>query len=421
MRYIKQKCDRAPLDDASVRQTVASLIADVRARGDEALLEYEKRFGGSTRTEWRVSRDEIDEAYRSVAQSEIDDIRSALSNIAAFARAQRETIADLPSFEPRPGVKLSHKVSPVASTLCYVPGGNYPLYSTALMLITPAKAAGVRRVAACSPVMRGSDRVSPRTLVAMDAAGADEIYAVGGAQAIAAFSYGTDQIAPVDMIVGPGNAYVTEAKRECFGKVGIDFLAGPSEVLVIADGSADASVIAADLLAQSEHDISARGIVVATDEDLGRAIEREVARCLDELPTADVARASWDAGGEIAIADSIDEAIAYANDIAPEHLEIHAEIADEIAARLTAYGSLFVGGGTAEVFGDYASGTNHTLPTMRAARYTGGLWVGTFLRTATSQTMTKEAARDLAPLVARMARGEGLEAHARAAEARLKR
>ena len=249
----------------------------------------------------------------------------------------------------------------------------------------------------------------------MDLAGVDEIYAVGGAQAIAAFSYGTKQIAPVDLIVGPGNQYVTEAKRQCYGQVGIDFVAGPSEVLILADHTARADTAAADLLAQSEHDPNAKGILVTTDEALGLAVINAVEKQLETLETAPIARQSWNTYGEVLLAASVQEAVDLANELAPEHLELTVEHPDEILPYLYNYGSLFIGGHTAEVFGDYASGTNHTLPTLGAARYTGGVWVGTFLKTCTHQSMTPKASQNLAPLVSRMAKGEGLAGHAQAA------
>lgn len=268
--------------------------------------------------------------------------------------------------------------------------------------------------------MKGTNKINPKTLAAMDIAGADEIYAVGGAQSIAAFSYGTEEIKPVDMIVGPGNRFVTEAKRQCYGQVGIDFIAGPSEVLVIADGSGTPEIVAADLLAQSEHDPNAKGMLITTDEKFGNAVIEAVEKELSVLETAEIARKSWETYGEVVVADSLEEAVQIANDYAPEHLEINVKDPEKTADRLYNYGSLFIGENTAEVFGDYASGTNHTLPTLRAARYTGGVWVGTFLKTCTHQSMTKEAMENLAPLVSRMAQGEGLMGHAEAAEVRMR-
>ena len=366
----------------------------------------------------RVSKEEIQVAYTKLTAQEIEDLKAAAANIRAFSKAQKETVRPLENFSPAPGIFLGHRIIPVKSCCCYVPGGNYPLYSTALMLIIPAKTAGVERVAACSPVMKGTNEINPKTLIAMDIAGADEIYAVGGAQSIAAFSYGTEEIRPVDMIVGPGNRFVTEAKRQCYGQVGIDFVAGPSEVLVIADGSGTPEIVAADLLAQSEHDPNAKGILITTEESFGTAVMEAVERELAVLETAEIARKSWEVYGEVILVDSLEEAVCLANEYAPEHLELNVQNPEEVSKRLYNYGSLFMGENTAEVFGDYASGTNHTLPTLRAARYTGGVWVGTFLKTCTYQSMTPEAAAELAPLVYRMAKGEGLMGHARAAEVR---
>lgn len=418
MKTLKKSEKRTSADTRVLRDTVSDIIDRVCAQGDEALKDYNLKFDQCPRETLRVSQEEIQEAYRQLDSREIEDMKKALGNIRAFAQAQRDTMSELPDFSPMPGIHLGHRIIPVRSCCCYVPGGSYPLYSTALMLAAPAKVAGVSRVTACSPVVKGTDQIHPKTLAAMDLAGVDEIYALGGAQAIAAFSYGTGQIAPVDLIVGPGNRYVTEAKRQCYGQVGIDFVAGPSEVLVLADKSARPEVIAADLLAQSEHDPNAKGILVTTEESLGRAVMAAVDKQLETLETASIARESWNTYGEVLLADSVDEAIALANELAPEHLELTMENHDAIVPLLYNYGSLFIGGHTAEVFGDYASGTNHTLPTLGAARYTGGVWVGTFLKTCTHQSMSLEASRKLAPLVARMAKGEGLAGHARAAEIR---
>lgn len=423
VKELKPSKKRTEEDRSRLMATVGDIIADVRMNGDAALMEYNRRFDGCERTALRISEQEIRDAYDKVSAQEIEDIKKAAANIENFAKAQRATVGALEDFSPSPGIVLGHRVIPVGSCCCYVPGGGYPLYSTALMLGIPAKVAGVERVTACSPVIKGTDCIHPKTLVAMDVAGVDEIYAVGGAQAIAAFSYGTDQIQPVDMIVGPGNSFVTEAKRQCYGKVGIDFVAGPSEVLIIADGNADPEVLAADILAQSEHDKEAKGILVTTDEKLGAAVIDAVEAQLSTLETEPIARSSWNDFGEILIADSLDEAVEYANAYAPEHLEVNvAEAdADRVVSGLKNYGSLFIGGNTAEVFGDYASGPNHTLPTLGAARYTGGVWVGTFLKICTYQSMSRDAMMGIAPLVSNLARGEGLIGHARAAEIRMEK
>lgn len=423
IKELKPSKKRTEEDRSRLMATVGDIIADVRMNGDAALMEYNRRFDGCERTALRISEQEIRDAYDKVSAQEIEDIKKAATNIENFAKAQRATVGALEDFSPSPGIMLGHRVIPVGSCCCYVPGGGYPLYSTALMLGIPAKVAGVERVTACSPVIKGTDCIHPKTLVAMDVAGVDEIYVVGGAQAIAAFSYGTDQIQPVDMIVGPGNSFVTEAKRQCYGKVGIDFVAGPSEVLIIADGNADPEVLAADILAQSEHDKEAKGILVTTDEKLGAAVIDAVEAQLSTLETEPIARSSWNDFGEILIADSLDEAVEYANAYAPEHLEVNvAETdADRVVSGLKNYGSLFIGGNTAEVFGDYASGPNHTLPTLGAARYTGGVWVGTFLKICTYQSMSRDAMMGIAPLVSNLARGEGLIGHARAAEIRMEK
>lgn len=423
IKEIKSSKKRTEADRSQLRNMVSGIIDNVVKNGDEALLEYNSRFDGCKRHALRISEEEIKEAYSQLSEEELADIRKAAANIEAFACAQKETLGELRDFSPSEGIMLGHRVIPVDSCCCYVPGGGYPLYSTALMLGIPARVAGVKRITACSPVIKGTDKIHPKTLVAMDIAGIQEIYAVGGAQAIAAFSYGTAQIKPVNMIVGPGNSFVTEAKRQCYGKVGIDFVAGPSEVLVIADVQADPDIIAADLLAQSEHDKEAKGLLVTTDEALGKAVIEAVEKQLPTLDTEEIARSSWNDFGEVLLADSLQEAVEYANEYAPEHLEVNvaADCTEEVVEALRNYGSLFIGGNTAEVFGDYASGTNHTLPTLGAARYTGGVWVGTFLKTCTYQSMSNAAMMGIAPLVSNLARGEGLIGHARAAEIRMEK
>lgn len=423
MEILKASRKREEAGREVLRESVSKIIENVVERGDEALIEYNKKFDGCERRKIKVAAKEIEDAYRLISETDIEDMKKAAANIRAFAEAQKETIGELQGFSPAEGIYLGHRAIPVDSCCCYVPGGGYPLYSTAMMLGIPAKTAGVKRVAACSPAVKGSGHIHPKTLVAMDIAGIDEIYVIGGAQAVAAFSYGTDQIDPVSMIVGPGNSFVTEAKRQCYGKVGIDFVAGPSEVLVIADGSADADVVAADLLAQSEHDREAKGILVTTDREFGKAVCESVEKQLETLKTRDIAEISWKDFGEVIIAESLEEAVEYANDYAPEHLEVNVEeeFKEKVISSLRNYGSLFIGGNTAEVFGDYASGTNHTLPTLGAARYTGGVWVGTFTKICTYQEMTTDGMKKIAPLVSNLAEGEGLAGHARAAEIRIEK
>ena len=420
MKVIKKAKPRTNVDNQQLIDNVSAMIKNVRQNGDKALLEYNARFDQNQRPQLRISRTEIEAAYKQVSKQELADMRTAAGHIKAFAEAQKASMHELQNFQTKPGVYLGHRIIPVDSCCCYVPGGSYPLYSTALMLTIPARVAGVKRITACSPSVKGDVNINAKTLVAMDIGGADEIYAVGGAHAIAAFSYGTQQIAPVSLIVGPGNQYVTEAKRQCYGKVAIDFIAGPSEVLVIAEAGAgaDPRIIAADLLAQAEHDPLAKGILVTTDEALGNAVITSVEEQLAVLPTVDIASRSWADYGEVVLADSLSEAINIANSYAPEHLEVIVNKPETAVSNLTNYGSLFIGQYTAEVFGDYASGTNHTLPTLKAARYTGGVWAGTFLKVCTHQSMTKQAMLEISGLVSNMAHGEGLIAHARAAEIR---
>ena len=418
MQIIKPSKDRTAEDSKRLTAAVAEVIEKVRAEGDRALRGYNMSFEQNDRGTFRLSADEIKAAYKEVSQEEIQNMRFAADNIRRFAEAQKGALREIPQFENLPGVTLGHSVLPVDSCCCYVPGGGYPLYSTALMLIIPAKTAGVKRVAACSPSMKGSRAINPKTVVAMDIAGADEIYAVGGAQAVAAFSYGTEQISPVSLIVGPGNQYVAEAKRQCYGQVGIDFIAGPSEILIIADGSASPEITAADILAQSEHDAIAKGMLVTTSKTLAEKTIQAVEEQLKTLPTAATALKSWNDFGEVILADDMEEAVRIANERAPEHLEVIAEDQDAIAEKLNNYGSLFIGQYSAEVFGDYVSGPNHTLPTAGAARYTGGVWAGTFLKVCTWQKLDARAMTSLIGVTSALANGEGLAAHARAAEIR---
>ena len=421
MRYYKDTKATNFSQDSRVFTAVKEIVEHVRAEGDAAVSDYNVKFGGQAASSFLVPQSELDRAYDETSPELRAAIERAAANIRKFAELQRDSLWPLGEVEVEEGVFLGHSVIPVDSCCCYVPGGNHPLFSTALMLVIPAKTAGVPRVCAAVPPMRGSALPHPATLAALKAAGADEVYAVGGAQAIAAFAYGTQTIAPVAMIVGPGNKYVTEAKRQVYGKVGIDFIAGPSEVLVIADENASPAVVAADILAQSEHDYDAAGILVTTSEKFARETAAEVLRQLAELDTAEIAAKSWDDNGRIIIADSLTEAAEIANMIAPEHLEINVKEPFALMGSLRNYGSLFIGEGSAEVFGDYVAGTNHTLPTMGAARYTGGLSVMNFLKVCTFQHITPQGAAKLAPAAETMATAEGLTAHAKAAAARMKR
>lgn len=421
MFCFKKAADRNFKDDPSVFTSVKEIIDRVRNDGDKALSYYSNKFGALAADSFRVSEKDINEAYSGISADLRSAIEEAAYNIRNFALLQRDTLRPLLATETFGGIFLGHSVIPVDSCCCYVPGGNHPLFSTALMLVIPAKIAGVKRVCAAVPPMSGSRLPHPATLAALKTAGADEIYSVGGAQAVAAFAYGTESIVPVSMIVGPGNKYVTEAKRQVYGKVGIDFVAGPSEVLVIADEKADPAIIAADILAQSEHDVDAAGILVTTSTKIAESVTAEVKRQLSGLDTADIAAEAWEKNGRIMIVDSLEEAAAISNDIAPEHLEINTADPDELLPLLRNYGSLFIGEGSAEVFGDYVAGTNHTLPTMGAAKYTGGVSVMTFLKVCTFQRITPEGVDLLAPIAEVMAENEGLTAHARAARVRMKK
>ncbi|MFA7208307.1 MAG: histidinol dehydrogenase [Synergistaceae bacterium] len=417
----KKAAEKNFKDDPDLFSSVKEIIDRVKESGDRALSFYSEKFGGAPMDSFRVSEEDIDMAYSGISQELRGAIEQAAYNIKNFALLQSDTIKPLLATETSRGIFLGHSIIPVDSCCCYVPGGSHPLFSTALMLVIPAKTAGVKRVCAAVPPMAGSRLPHPATLAALKIAGADEVYAVGGAQAVAAFAYGTDSIAPVAMIVGPGNKYVTEAKRQVYGKVGIDFVAGPSEVLVIADENADPAVIAADILAQSEHDVDAAGILITTSKEIAERVSAEVKGQLERLDTADIAAEAWEKNGIIMIADSLEDAAEAANEIAPEHLEINTADPDRLIPLLRNYGSLFIGEGSAEVFGDYVAGTNHTLPTMGAAKYTGGVSVMTFLKVCTFQRITPEGADLLAPIAEVMAENEGLFAHAVAARVRMKK
>lgn len=419
MKILKKSQYISANTEKKTKCQVSEIIDEIRKSRDIGVRKYNLQFDKNTRESFRVSEEEIRQAYEEVDESLINDIKIAAENIKKFSQYQLNSFNNEFEKEIYPGVILGQKHIPINSALAYVPGGGYPLFSTALMLIIPAKTAGVKRICACSPIMKNTNKINPKTLVAMDMAGADEIYAIGGVQSIAAFTYGTESIEPVDIIVGPGNKYVTEAKRQCYGKVGIDFVAGPSEVLIIADETANVDFIACDLLAQCEHDYNARGILLTTDEKFAKKVNEKIDELLQSLETRNVASSSWHNNGEIIIVDDLNEAIDISNNYAPEHLEIVIDDAEKIVDKLTNFGSLFIGGMSAEVFGDYVSGTNHTLPTLKASRYTGGVWVGTFIKTCTTQRLNKDAIKSLGPIAYNLALEEGLYAHANAAKVRL--
>ncbi len=414
------KAPRTPkTQQTDVREVVKRILEEVRTRGDAAVLDYTKRFDGIDRHSLTVRREDADRALAALPAPTRDLLQWAKDRIGAFAQAQRRAIAEL-AVELSPGVQVGHRLLPVRAAGCYVPGGRHPLPSTALMTIVPAKEAGVSRVAACAPP--GPDgSIHSVTLAAMALAGADEIYCMGGAQAIGALAFGTKSVRPVDLVVGPGNVYVAEAKRQVYGQTGIDLPAGPTELCIVADGSADPELVGADLLAQLEHDVHARAVLICTEAEVARAVLHRVDETLARGRPGSVALAAWDANGEVLIASGLDEACARVNELAPEHVELLVADPDAVAARLTAYGALFIGAASGTVFGDYAAGPNHVLPTGGAARFTGGLWVGTFVRVVSFTRLSPDGAAALAPFATRLAELEGLPAHANSAQLRTRR
>jgi sulfopropanediol 3-dehydrogenase len=419
-KYFKKAIPAAEIDaaNAKVRETVANIIADVRKRGDAAVRELSERFDGWSPSSFRVSRQEIDSLVASVSLGTIEDIKFAQAQIRNFAQHQKAALKDI-EVETLPGVRLGHRNIPVSSTGCYTPGGRYPMVASAHMTIVTAKVAGVDRVIACTPPTKGKPH--PETIAAMALAGADEIYILGGVQAIAAMALGTESIPRVDMIVGAGNAYVAEAKRQLFGEIGIDLLAGPTEILVVADDSADVEMIATDLLGQAEHGPTSPAALITTSERLARELPAEIERQLAVLPTADIAQVSWCDYGQIILVADLDEAVREADRLAYEHVEILTRKPRYFLEHMRNYGSLFLGPQTNVAYGDKVIGTNHTLPTRRAARYTGGLWVGKFLKTVTYQECTDEASVLIGEYCSRLCAIERFWAHKEQADLRLRR
>jgi histidinol dehydrogenase/sulfopropanediol 3-dehydrogenase len=401
----------------SVGDVVKDILARVRAGGDKAVLEYTGKFDGFCPEELRVGSEKIKEAYEKVSPETVRTLQFAAARIQDFALRQKECMKEL-RYEISSGVVLGHRLLPVESCGCYVPAGRYPLPSSALMSAIPAKVAGVRRIAACSPASRGHNGIHPAVLVAMDIAGVDEVYCMGGAQAIGAFAYGTETVQSVDIIVGPGNRYVTEAKRQVSGATGIDMLAGPSEVVILADESANPEWVASDALARCEHDPHSWTVIVTTSLSMAEKATAEIQRQAPLLPTGAFALESWSNNGRILLADSLDEAVDLANEIAPEHLQVMTSDSAGVASRLVNFGSLFIGPYAPVVFGDYASGPNHILPTVRCARFSNGVYVGTFVRVCSFQEITAEGAACLVGPCADFAAMEGLFGHKRSAEMR---
>jgi sulfopropanediol 3-dehydrogenase len=404
---------------AQVRTTVETILADILARGDAAVLEYSKKFDHWSPASFRLSAGEIEECVRALPSRAIEDIRFAQKQIRNFAQIQKGALREV-EVETLPGVVLGHKNIPVNSVGCYVPGGKYPMVASAHMSVVTAKVAGVKRVIAAAPPFNG--RPAAAIVAAMHMGGADEIYCVGGVQAVMAMALGTKQIAPVDMIVGPGNAYVAEAKRQLFGRIGIDLLAGPTETLIIADDSCDAEMAVTDLLGQAEHGPSSPAILLTTSEALARAVPKEIERQLAVLSTAPVARVAWQDYGEIILCDTDEEMVREADRIASEHVQVMTRDPDYFLRHMTNYGALFLGQRTNVSYGDKVIGTNHTLPTMKAARYTGGLWVGKFIKTCTYQrVLTDEASVMVGEYCSRLCALEGFEGHQKQADLRVRR
>lgn len=403
----------------SVRETVASVIDDVRTRGDAAVIEYSQKFDNFTPNSLRLSDAEIAAAISRVPAQVLNDIKTVQNNVRCFAECQRDSLHEFET-EIVPGVFLGQKNIPVGTVGAYIPGGRYPLLASAHMTIVTAKVAGVERVAAATPAPGG--RIPDASIAAIHLAGADEIYLLGGVQAVAALAVGTETIAPVDMLVGPGNVFVAEAKRELFGEVGIDLFAGPTEVLIIADESADPSLTATDLLSQAEHGPDSPAVLVTTSLALAEQVESQIQMQLRNLPTAEIAGAAWNDHGEIIVVDTMAEAYAVSDEFASEHVQVLTKDPRDALSQLKNYGALFLGENTCVSFGDKVIGTNHVLPTRRASRYTGGLWVGKFLKTVTYQEVTSSrASSELGSLLGRAARAENFEGHARAGDARVAR
>jgi sulfopropanediol 3-dehydrogenase len=406
-------------DAAKVKEVVEGVLADVEAHGDAAVRELSEKFDKWAPVRFRLGAGEIEACIAKLSSQELDDIRFAQKQVRNFAEIQRGSIRDV-EVETLPGVILGHKNVPMASVGCYVPGGKYPLVASAHMGIITAKVAGVKRVIASTPPFQGEP--APAVIAAMHMAGADEIYVLGGIQAIAAMAIGTETIAPVDFLVGPGNAFVAEAKRQLFGRVGIDLFAGPTETLVIADESVDAELCATDLLGQAEHGVNSPAILLTTSEKLAIATMAEVERLLTILPTAVVARQSWANYGQVIVCDSDDEMVAEADRIASEHVQVMTGDPDYFLNKMRNYGALFLGPRTNVAYGDKVIGTNHTLPTLGAARYTGGLWVGKFLKTCTYQrVLTDEASAMVGEYCSRLCVLEGFLGHAEQANVRVRR
>ena len=404
--------------DRKVRHTVEAILDDIAARGDAAVRELSAKFDKWEPVSFRLTIAEIDGLIATLPAQVIEDIKFAQAQIRRFAEAQKAALRDI-EIETLPGIRLGHKNIPVSSVGCYVPGGRYPMVASAHMSVLTAKVAGVKRVAACTPPLNGVPPAA--TVAAMHLAGADEIYLLGGIQAVAMMALGTGSVPAVDMLVGPGNAFVAEAKRQLFGRVGIDLLAGPTETLIIADDTADAEICATDLLGQAEHGPTSPAILLTTSKRIADGIEAEVQRQLATLATAEIAGAAWRDHGQVILCDTDEELVSEADRIASEHVQVMTLEPRWFLDRLTNYGSLFLGKETNVAYGDKVIGTNHTLPTKRAARYTGGLWVGKFLKTVTYQQVTPEATAMIGEYCSRLCAIENFAGHKEQADLRVRR
>jgi sulfopropanediol 3-dehydrogenase len=399
-----------------VRATVENVIADIRARGDVAVREYSQKFDNYSPESFLLTEAQLSEIMARVPQQVIEDIKFVQEQVRFMAQRQLESLTDF-EIETMSGVHLGQKNVPIQAAGAYIPGGKYPLLASAHMTIITAKVAGVERVAACTPLIQGE--VPAATVAAMYLAGADEIYLLGGIQAVAAMAVGTETIKPVNMLTGPGNAFVAEAKRQLFGEVGIDLFAGPTEVLIVADGDADPFIVAVDLLSQAEHGPDSPAVLITTSEELGRKVIEHIDILLIDMPTKDYAAPAWQDWGAVHVVDSLADAYALADEYAYEHVQILTENPREALEEMHNYGALFLGEGTCVSYGDKVIGTNHVLPTRGAARYTGGLWVGKFLRTVTYQEVTdKESSAFFGEICGRAARVERFEGHARSGDVR---
>ena len=420
-RFLKRGMDAGAIKaaDAKVRETVEQILAQIEARGDDAVRDLSQQFDKWSPPSFKLSPQEIEKAIGQVAKRDLEDIKFAQVQVRNFAQKQRETLRDL-EVETLPGVILGHKHIPVNSIGCYVPGGRYPMVASAHMSIVTAKVAGLKRIIACAPPFKGGPH--PAIVAAMHFGGADEIYVLGGVQAVAAMALGTGTIGAVDMIVGPGNAYVAEAKRQLYGRIGIDLLAGPTETLIIADDSVDGEICATDLLGQAEHGPTSPAILITNSEKLARDTMNEVERLLKILPTADAAGKAWEDYGEVIVCADESEMIAEADRIASEHVQVMTRDPDVFLNGMKNYGSLFLGPRTNVAYGDKVIGTNHTLPTRKNARFTGGLWVGKFLKTCTYQkVLTDEASAMIGEYCSRLCILEGFSGHAEQANVRVRR